>query len=254
MSIPWASDSNRKVSRGWASVSSAWKCVHEAFNSHEAAQSCFDKHVPAINKEIVPVDVDKLLEEKSADGYVLHDDHLVHVCTFSAKACKAVHQVAMSETGIKLEFTELALQGTQEIGNTDKNQKDEVAVCTANFGATEINWMQPAVRAKSASTKAIDDAIKSTRGGSIQNSAHWKYSVQTPIAPLWKQYFRSVFSDESLPIGDQWYSDYRPKKKKRSNDRFSTNTPIEKQHGGSENTMTRDGSCGYMRYSATSKI
>ena len=133
----------RKVA--WRNVKADFQlCAGQLLN--RPAKIIFDKHVPAINKEIVPVDVDKLLEEKSADGYVLHDDHLVHVCTFSAKACKAVHQVAMSETGIKLEFTELALQGTQEIGNTDKNQKDEVAVCTANFGATEFNWMQPAAR------------------------------------------------------------------------------------------------------------
>jgi hypothetical protein len=97
-------------------------------------------HVDSVSlystKQAKVVDADALLSKEKADIYVLNDDFMVYVATFSIDVCRHIYSVAAQMTNVSVHLDRDILHGIKAVGNSDQIQMSEEAVYTANFGGT----------------------------------------------------------------------------------------------------------------------
>jgi hypothetical protein len=101
----------------------------------------FHNHAKSTDNSKV-LDVDQLLNQKSADAFDVHSPNLVYAVTFSVKVCIRLHELAQAQTGLSISYPidDNMIKGVKLVGNSNQMQKNESAMCTANFGA--IIWPQ----------------------------------------------------------------------------------------------------------------
>ena len=168
-----------------------------------------------------PIDVDALMQKKRADAFILHDDHIVLVCTLSVNLCQKIYQLGCKIHNVNPQPNKQVEEGLKLIGNADQMQKDEVAVYTANFGCTDTNMTPPTANCTSSQSKAIDNAICCHRGGSIRSQSNqFKSTPQCLVTPKYTEFYLPWFSSPSLKPSDNWYGK-RLNGKGRRTPRFS---------------------------------
>jgi hypothetical protein len=73
---------------------------------HWKINACFDLVDSSCAGHPVAVDVDCLLLKEQADIHVLHDEHMVHVATFSPEVCSKMHANAAETVNVSVELDE----------------------------------------------------------------------------------------------------------------------------------------------------
>jgi hypothetical protein len=66
------------------------------------------------------VDVDTLLSKEKTNIYVLHNQFMVYIVTFSSDVCRPIYPVAAKKTYVLVQFDQEILQGIKAIRNLDK--------------------------------------------------------------------------------------------------------------------------------------
>jgi hypothetical protein len=164
------------------------------------------------------------MNDSQADGCVVHGKHLVYHATFTIGVCKEITAIAEEILNLSYNVSSLALEGTQQEGNSDSMQKDEPAVYTANYGASDRPQNSTA-SSSNPSTIAINDAIGAPRGGNVVCPA-MEHSISSVVGEIYHADFYPFFRKDNLPIPDQWYGQ-RVNRKRVRNPRFPVTSKLQ---------------------------
>jgi hypothetical protein len=103
--------------------------LHLGQTLHRPVRPIFCNHAKCTDNS-KSIGVDQLLNQRSANAFVLHGTNLVYVVTFSEKVYTELHELAQAETGLSISYPidNNVIEGAKLVGNSDQMQKSESPV------------------------------------------------------------------------------------------------------------------------------
>jgi hypothetical protein len=157
--------------------------------------------------------VDALLSKEKADIYILHDEFMVYVVTFSSDVRRRIYSVAAQTDNVPVQLDQEILHGIKPLVTPTRcRHLRRLSAYTDNFLA--IVWLQQStLLSKSKRCQEINQTVGCARGGDITNMAPFLISPSTPVRELYRSDFLPIYYNPDVDKSDQWYSD-RPNNNK----------------------------------------